>query len=519
MAGILNSVENINVTVYIYIHFNKGYPIMKGRFTDSEIVIGLVGAVGTNLNEITRIISERLKRYNYETHLISISNNILSRFLSSPIDKMAKEYDRITRYMDIGNELRENADSKAIALGVADVIQSKRSGIDPPILNRTAHIIRSLKHPKEIKTLREIYGNGFIVIGVYCDKLTRKKNLEDLGTTSNEAEELIKRDEHENTGHGQHTRDAFELSDFFIEYDINREKTKNSIFRICDLIFGHPFITPTPDEFGMFMAYSASLRSADLSRQIGASIMKNNEVLAMGVNDCPKFGGGLYWPEYDPSIHKYEDFAYGRDYKVGLDSNKSCQYEIIIDILKKLKLEESAENIEILRKTLVSDLTEFGRVVHAEMEALLMCARNNISCKGATLYCTTFPCHNCAKHIIAAGIERVVYIEPYPKSRALEFYAKDAISIHNEKDRVHFEPFIGVGPRRFIEMFSMTSGTLSDRIRKDRSNPRGLVIEWKIETANIRDTLMPTSYLERESSATIEFTEFVEKWSKGYEKY
>ena len=44
---------------------------------------------------------------------------------------------------------------------------------------------------------------------------------------------------------------------------------------------------------------------------------------------------------------------------------------------------------------------------HAEMEALLSCARSGVSTRGATLYSTTFPCHNCAKHIIAAGVARV----------------------------------------------------------------------------------------------------------------
>ena len=41
------------------------------------------------------------------------------------------------------------------------------------------------------------------------------------------------------------------------------------------------------------------------------------------------------------------------------------------------------------------------------------------------MYVTTFPCHNCAKHIIAAGLERVVYLEPYPKSRAKTLYDED----------------------------------------------------------------------------------------------
>jgi deoxycytidylate deaminase len=68
------------------------------------------------------------------------------------------------------------------------------------------------------------------------------------------------------------------------------------------------------------------------------------------------------------------------------------------------------------------NLTEFGRDVHAEMSAIVSAARRGTSTEGAYLYCTTFPCHNCAKHIIAAGIRQVVYVEPYAKSFAAEFH-------------------------------------------------------------------------------------------------
>ena len=37
------------------------------------------------------------------------------------------------------------------------------------------------------------------------------------------------------------------------------------------------------------------------------------------------------------------------------------------------------------------------------------------------MYMTTFPCHNCAKHIIASGIINVYYIEPYAESEILEY--------------------------------------------------------------------------------------------------
>jgi deoxycytidylate deaminase len=56
----------------------------------------------------------------------------------------------------------------------------------------------------------------------------------------------------------------------------------------------------------------------------------------------------------------------------------------------------------------IMDVTEYGRVVHAEMLAVCDAARLGNSIKGTILYVTTFPCHNCTKHILASGIKRVV---------------------------------------------------------------------------------------------------------------
>jgi deoxycytidylate deaminase len=76
------------------------------------------------------------------------------------------------------------------------------------------------------------------------------------------------------------------------------------------------------------------------------------------------------------------------------------------------------------------NVIEFGRAVHAEMAALMDSARRGVPVKNATLYCTTFPCHLCARHIVAAGIRRVVYIEPYPKSLAAQLYP-DSIAVES----------------------------------------------------------------------------------------
>ena len=269
----------------------------------------------------------------------------------------------------------------------------------------------------------------------------------------------------------------------------------------------------------MFMAFNSSVRSADLSRQVGAVISKNKQIISNGANDVPKFGGGLYWAEKDKN-GEVSDQSLGRDYKRNIDQNKQSQRNIIENIIKKTRekeiliVEEKIEELKkILKESEISDLTEFGRVVHAEMEAILACSREGISTRDATLYCTTFPCHNCAKHIIASGIIRVVYVEPYPKSKALEFH-DDSIKLQTNLDddnqsndlmnKVIFEPFIGEGPRRFLDLFSMSLGSGTKLRRKDKE---GLILERNI-TKNIRTPLLNKSYIELENDAKIIWDNF-----------
>jgi len=52
-------------------------------------------------------------------------------------------------------------------------------------------------------------------------------------------------------------------------------------------------------------------------------------------------------------------------------------------------------------------------VLHAEANAITKVAKSNNSSDGATLYVTSSPCLECAKLIIQAGIQRVVFTENY----------------------------------------------------------------------------------------------------------
>jgi len=68
-----------------------------------------------------------------------------------------------------------------------------------------------------------------------------------------------------------------------------------------------------------------------------------------------------------------------------------------------------------------------------ETAALTDTARRGVSVSAGTMYVTTFPCHLCARMIVAAGIKRLVYIEPYAKSLALQLYPDSIAADYSEK--------------------------------------------------------------------------------------
>lgn len=51
--------------------------------------------------------------------------------------------------------------------------------------------------------------------------------------------------------------------------------------------------------------------------------------------------------------------------------------------------------------------------IHAEMNALIYCAKEGISVKNCTAYVTHFPCLNCTKALIQAGIKQIYYKHDY----------------------------------------------------------------------------------------------------------
>ncbi|MFD0768072.1 ComE operon protein 2 [Bacillus sp. CGMCC 1.60114] len=70
------------------------------------------------------------------------------------------------------------------------------------------------------------------------------------------------------------------------------------------------------------------------------------------------------------------------------------------------------------------------RTIHAEMNALLQCAKFGAKTDGAEIYVTHFPCLHCCKAIIQSGITAVYYAQDYKNHPyALELFEQANVRI------------------------------------------------------------------------------------------
>ncbi len=484
------------------------------RDQPTELVLAVVCPVGADKSLLARIIKNRLSAYDYRLVEIKVSQ-IIQEIAKIDTENTKGELERISTLMNHGNRIRQSTrDNATLAKLAAGQIRLSRAGNPDRVkIVRVAYLINSIKHPDEVYELRKIYGDGFFLFALHSDVERRSTFLKerDRGARDASVAKLIARDESEDKGHGQNTRDAFHLADFFVHYDGDEDKLSQSVDRAIKLIFGHPYLTPTFNEYAMFTAYTSSLRSADLSRQVGAVVAVDEEIIALGANDCPRFGGGLYWPQFDQETKSITDFPLGRDHTRGYDSNERRKREMKSAILARLSRSVRKSVRRNIANSGLDDIIEFSRAVHAEMEALLACARRGISTANGVLFSTTLPCHNCAKHILAAGIKKVVFVEPYPKSRTFEMH--DEATTYGSEERTSkllFRPFIGVGPRSFISLFSLRLGSGTRLVRKRGGN----VIAWDPLSKVPRLKMLPASYLQLEDLAATKAARAVKTYSR-----
>jgi deoxycytidylate deaminase len=461
---------------------------MSASDSRPSLVFGIVAATGTHIDPFVDVFSALLRKYGYEPVSIRLTDLLLEHAIEPGSIAWNDEGERIQTLMDAGDLVREKlARGDAMALLGALGIAAKRRDLGQ--VKPCAFVVRQLKHPEEVSTLRRIYGDRLFVLALYSTYGERLRHLTGLRNIKPEvAKDLMRRDEEDvRKPMGQRTRDTFELGDVFFRLDEGAAaQTQEEAERFLDLIFGRPDLSPRLHEHAMYLAYAASFRSADLSRQVGAALTNpHGDLLGVGANDVPCSQGGQYWPGREDR----------RDHALGFDSNNEHKLKIARDVFERTQpqqIDDPAAYDAFLRAltgSLLFDITEYGRAVHAEMDALLSCARTGAATRGARLFSTTFPCHNCAKHLLDAGIVEVQYVEAYPKSMASPlhsdaiYWEEDAAPGSTPGNKVAFKHYVGIGPRRYVDLFSLR---LSSGRRVKRKNSEGKISSWVRATAEPR---------------------------------
>ena len=432
--------------------------------------------------------------------------------VQSGIQEGPTKFERAVALQNYGDGLRAKFGGFAAAsLSVAKVKSHREA--DNSGKEKIAYIVNSIKHPDEVELLRKVYDQSFRLIAVHCAREQREKRLigdaasgaKYSGVNRNDVILFMDRDEKDaKNSDGQRVRDSFHLADFFLDNSILNQNGVNmnpDIDRFINLVLDRGLVRPTTGEKAIYKAFAAAKQSACLSRQVGAVILsESGQVIATGTNDPPAFRGGVYNEESSPD-HRCFSWKWN-------EGNEELEFSGCHNTRKKNELKNEIVNwlSTILPEKIASDLhpkpaigfdtaagqrlsavskiksvigkceseiadmpgikdaIEYSRSIHAEMDALMSAARQGISTAGTSLYVTTYPCHNSARHLIAAGITAVFYVEPYVKSLAMELHS-DAINsmppiiesgkiLGGKMTHMSVVPFTGVGPRMYEDHFT-----------------------------------------------------------------
>lgn len=164
-------------------------------------------------------------------------------------------------------------------------------------------------------------------------------------------------------------------------------------------------------DYFMNIAELTSTLSYAKRLQVGAVIVKNDQIIGTGYNGMPagwdndcedkvwdSGAGGWLSPEEIEEQYPYEGYHYGAE--------RNVRYGL------KTKPE----------------------VLHAESNALMKVAKSTESSDGATLFCTHAPCIECAKLIYQAGIKNIYYRDQYRNTDGLEFLKQGEVNVHQYTD-------------------------------------------------------------------------------------
>lgn len=312
-------------------------------------------------------------------------------------------------------------------------------------------VIEAFRNPYEVEYFRNRYYE-FFLFSVLAPLALRKSR-------PNYTSYRDYRDQ----GHGlktdefykQNVSECVHLSDIAVNNDSSRLYIlKRKLSKFFALICRPGCIAPSREELFMQQAYSMSVRSNCISRQVGAVIVgQRNYIVGAGWNDVGagqvpcglrRFSdiSGVDTPFPIAKEKEKADFAvFLQNIEGDFPGHSFCfkdAYSKFETTRKMKKLgnrlindhlinEESLDQItDMVVSGLSPKLLQYCRALHAEENAILQNSiLGGIGIENATIYTTTFPCELCAKKIYQSRIKKVVYSEPYPESISEDVFFKD----------------------------------------------------------------------------------------------
>lgn len=512
-----------------------------------ELFFGVVGPVGAGGSQAVKALARVCEAKDYQVEIVKASDLIRAWAEAQSLDVPPvepKTLEGVTRFQDLGDSMREVDVAEVAKAAMREIAKRRalRTGQEyrpgetvVPDDKARVYLIDSIRHPAEIHLLRRTYGNAFGLIGVVCEETERTKRIlakyfrgpeqNRLETKAAVARFITRDSDDPDKKHGQHVTEAFYEADFFIDNTANDPEGQAQLLdtaleRFVNIVAHHRVERPTIEETAMHHAHSARVRSACLSRQVGAALVDaGGTVVATGTNEVPAAGGGVYGERFAVNAKAFEDHRCAFRADQFCSSNRE-QNAIIADLIEQIPelkaVVDKGKLANSIRKTRLGGLIEFSRAVHAEMDALLSAGRDGVSTIGTRLFVTTYPCHYCARHIVSAGVYEVQYIEPYPKSLATKLHS-DAIEVNpamwntpvigsdtpgerqaagssqrrgegelektkSHSNKVLFRPFVGIAPRMYVRAFEKTWQLKNKTSGLFEMNPPEWGSEWSTLT-------------------------------------
>jgi dCMP deaminase len=326
----------------------------------SKIIIGLTGSMGCGKGEIVKILEG--EGFSYITLSMMVREEARRRGIAEEREQL----------MEVGNQMRNDAGAGVLGLRALEKILSS---------DQDKWVIDGIRNPAEILAIRKC--NNVYIVGVVANKDILVDRILSRARESDSAfrDDVLRKIEREwglgEPEEGQQVGKCMEMVDFILENEGSLEELKEKFISYYNSLRDKDLrdIRPSKDEYYLDLARSVCRRGTCSKVEIGAVIIRDDQVVATGYCGAPR------------GTKSSLDHGFCLRKKLGIPSGH--RYEMC-------------------------------RSVHAEQNAIINAARSGTSLLGGDMYIygktqgfdgetlDAFPCFICKKMLINAGLNRVI---------------------------------------------------------------------------------------------------------------